>query len=358
MKTILPYQYLLATTFLFATVVVIMLLFILLFLRRYRLEQKRKVQLRLLFSDLIASIAICESEDECRETLQPFLESHKLRLQKPFTRKVLIREMVKTKDSVSGIAAENLQWLYETLELDNDSLRQFRSGQWYRKASAIQHLAEMQQNKHLVKIYRETNNANTFIRTEAQIAVVKLTGFKGLRFLNIVTYPISQWQQLSLIHHLQQSEPDAAQIKPWLSSKNDTVVAFALRLVGIYKCHELYREVIACLEHTSLAVRLQALQAAKEIYEDTTLPALLHHFGRATKEEQMTILDMLPELGAGVGEISFFTSLLHYKDERIRYRAMQLIQQISPSWSSQVLLQVKDNPSFASILPLLQKQAV
>lgn len=358
MKTILPYQYLLATTFVFATVVLIMLLFILLFLRQYHHRQKRKVQLRSLFSDLIAGIAICESEEECKETLHPFLDSQKPRLQKHFTRRILLREIVKTKDSVSGIAAENLQWLYETLKLDIDSLQRFSSGKWYRKASAIQHLAEMQQSKHLVKIYRETNNANTFIRTEAQIAVVKLTGFKGLRFLNIITYPISQWQQLSLIHHLQQSEPDAAQISPWLSSKNDTVVAFALRLVGIYKCFELYQEVIACLEHTSPVVRLQALQAAKEIYEDTTLPVLLHHFGAASKEEQLAILDMLSELGAGVGEISFLTSLLHYKDERIRYRAMQLIQQISPSWSSQVWLQVKDNPSFTSILPLLQKQAV
>ncbi|MBB1284443.1 hypothetical protein HRH25_08675 [Flavisolibacter sp. BT320] len=358
MKTVLPYQYLLATAFVFATVVMIMLLFILLFLRQYHSRQKRKVQLRSLFSDLIAGIAICESEEECKETLQQFLDSQKPRLKKHFTRKILIREIVKTKDSVSGIAAENLQWLYETLELDNDSLHRFRSGQWFRKASAIQHLAEMQQSKHLVKIYRETNNANPFIRTEAQIAVVKLTGFKGLRFLNIVTYPITQWQQLSLINHLQQSEPDAVQIRPWLSSDNDTVVEFALRLVTIYKCYELYNEVIACLEHASSMVRLQALQASKEIYEETTLPTLLHHFGSATKEEQLTILDLLPEVGAGAGEISFLTSLLHYKDESIRYHAMQLIQKISPSWSSQVLLQVKDNPSFTSILPLLQKQAV
>lgn len=358
LKTILPYHYLLAATCVFATVALIMLFFILLFLRQYHSRQKTKVQLRSLFSDLIAGIAICESKEECRETLQPFLDSQKPRLKDHFTRKILIREIVKTKDSVSGIAAENLQWLYQTLDLDKDSLKQFGAGPWYRKASAIQHLAEMQQSQHLVKIYRETNNPNTFIRTEAQIAVVKLTGFKGLRFLNIVTHPITQWQQLSLINQLQQSDADAAQIRPWLSSKNDTVVEFALRLVGIYKCHELYNEVIACLDHPSPVVRLQALQASKEIYRETTLPALLHHFGSATKEEQLAILDLLPEVGAGVGEISFFTSLLHYKDESIRYRAMQLIQQISPSWSSQVLLQVKDNPSFASILPLLQKQAV
>ncbi|MDQ3278614.1 MAG: hypothetical protein M3Q06_09820 [Bacteroidota bacterium] len=358
MKTILPYHYLLGAALLFAIVVVVILLFILFFLQRYHTRQLRKVQLRSLFSDLVAGVAICESEEERQETLQQFLLDQKPRMKKHFTRKILIREIVKTKDSVSGIAAENLQWLYETLELDKDSLRRFRSKLWFRKASAIQHLAEMQQSKHLVKIYRETNHANNYIRTEAQIAVVKLTGFKGLRFLSIVTYPITQWQQLSLINQLEQTDADAEQIRPWLSSKNDTVVEFALRLVAIYKCHELYNEAVACLEHSSVLVRLQAIQVSKEIYEESTLPALLHHFGSATKEEQMAILNLLPEIGAGTGEISFLTSLLHYKEEGIRYKAMQLIQQISPSWSSQVMLQVKDNPSFTSILPLLQKQAV
>ncbi|HEV7330359.1 MAG TPA: hypothetical protein VGN63_04910 [Flavisolibacter sp.] len=358
LKTILPYQYLLNAAFFFTVVVAIILLFVLFFLQRYRKQRQRKVQLRALFSDLIAGIAICESEEERQDTLQQFLQEHKPRLQKSFTRNILIREIVKTKDSISGIAAENLQWLYETLSLDRDSLLRFGSSLWYRKASAIQHLAEMQQTKHLVKIYRDTNHANYYIRTEAQIAVVKLTGFNGLRFLNIVSHPVSQWQQLSLISQLQQSEADAAQIAPWLRSENSSVVEFALRLVAIYKCHELYSQTMACLQHASPMVRMQALQAAKEIYDDTTLPRLLLHFDKATKGEQAAILDMLPEIGAGSGEIGFLTTLLQHDDDGIRFRAMQLIQQISPAWSSQVMLHVKDNPSFAAILPLLQKQAV
>lgn len=359
LKSILPYQYLLSVAFLFMVVVIIILLFILFFLQHSRKRRKRKVQLRALFSDLIAGIAICESEEERQETLQEFLQQQKnLRLQQSFTRNVLIREIVRTKDSVSGSAANNLQWLYETLELDKDSLRRFGSSQWYRKASAIQHLAEMQQTKHLVKIYRDTNHANYHIRTEAQIAVVKLTGFSGLRFLNIVSHPVSHWQQLSLISQVQQSEADVTLIAPWLQSENNSVVEFALRLVAIYRCHELHDLTIACLQHPSPVVRLQALGAAKEICNETTLSTLLQHFDKAGKSEQVAILEMLPDIGAGTGEISFLTQQLQSADEGIRYRAMQLIQEISPAWSSQVMLHMKDNPSFAAILPILQKQAV
>ncbi|NTS40592.1 hypothetical protein HRG84_06710 [Flavisolibacter sp. BT320] len=359
LKAILPYQYLLSVAFLFMLLVAAILLFIVFFLQQYRKRRLRKVQLRTLFSDLIAGIAICESEEERQETLQEFLQQQKnLRLQQAFTRNVLIREIVRTKDSVSGSAATNLQWLYETLELDKDSLRRFGSSQWYRKASAIQHLAEMQQTKHLVKIYRDTNHANYHIRTEAQIAVVKLTGFSGLRFLNIVSHPVSQWQQLSLISQLQQSEADTTMIAPWLQSGNSSVVEFALRLVAIYRCHELYDQTVACLQHTSPVVRLQALGALKEIYNETTLPTLLQHFDKSGKGEQIAILDLLSAIGAGSGEIGFLTVQLQHADEGIRYRAMQLIQEISPAWSSQVMLHMKNNPSFAAILPILQKQAV
>ena len=358
LESIVPYTVLINAALVFAFVVVGILLFILLYLFRHSRQQKRKVHLQQLFSDLIAGIVICESEEECNDTLQPFLTQHQRMVKKPLVRKILIKEIVRTKDSISGQAAENLRWLYETLTLDRDTLQRFSGTQWYRKASAIQHLAEMQQNKYLQKIYRETNNPNTYIRTEAQVAVVKLTGFKGLRFLNIVSYPVSQWQQLSLISQLQEGEIELDKINRWLQSKNETVVEFALRLVEIYKCYELHDVVLQSLRHCSATVRLQALQAVREIYTEATPALLVQHFDGAGREEQLRILDMLLDIEAGSSEVGFLTSLLQHPDEAIRFRAMRGIQQLSPAWSARVIRQVKDLPSFTYILSSLTKQAV
>ncbi|HEU4902714.1 MAG TPA: hypothetical protein VFT06_07970, partial [Flavisolibacter sp.] len=301
-----------------------------------------------------------ESDNELADTLAQFRqnEGNSRLLTKPFARKILIKELVKTTDSISGKAAENLRWLYEELALGSDSFRSFQTGAWHRKAAAIQHLAEMQQSNYLVRIYRETNNKNPFIRTEAQLAVVKMTGFKGLRFLTIVSHAISQWQQLSLLSHLQEGEAEEENIKSWLNQKNDSVVEFALRLVEHYRCYDLHDDVIACLQHVSPAIRLQALEALKEIHNDTTAKALVHHFPMAAREEKLCILALLCETTAGTDELDFLTSLLNGEDEAIRFRALQAIQQISPAWSLAVSKQMQHHPSFANILPLLQKEAV
>lgn len=357
-SSIVPYTWLLQAALLLALIVVGILLFIALFLYRHGKEQKKKKELRTLFTDLIAEITICETEAERRNTLHQFLSTQGALAGKAFARKLLIREIVKAKDSISGGAAQNLCWLFETLDLDRDTLRRFASGKWHRKASAIQHLAEMQQEKHLLKIYRETNNRNALIRTEAQIATVKLTGFNGLRFLNIVSHPVSQWQQLALISHLQEGEVEEAKIRHWLLSKNESVVEFALRLVEVYKCFDLHDAVVHCLQHPAVAVRLQALLALKEIAGESTSAVLMQHFAAGTKLEQVCLLDILMALGVGNRQVGFFTTLLQHQDAAIRYRALYAIQQASPAWSSVVVRHIKDNPSFTYILSTLEKKAV
>jgi hypothetical protein len=357
-KTLVPYPWLLNAALVFTLSVVSMLLFIFFFLHQKRKEQQKKKGLRLLFSDLIAETVVGETEQEVQEVLQQFLAKNASLLQKPLARRLLIQEIVKTKDSISGRSAGNLRVLFEGLALDKDCLAQFSSGKWHHKAGAIQHLAEMQQSKYLVKIYRETNNRNNFIRTEAQIAVVKLTGFKGLRFLNIISYPVSQWQQLSLLNQLQDSEVEEEKIKPWLFSKNETVTEFALRLIEIYKCFDLHDVVVQCLQHQSLSVRLQALQALKEMGNDSTPAALVKHFSIASKQEQTEIINILGETGGNSHLVDFLTSLLQHEEEAIRYHAMLAIKRISPVWSTIVMKQMKNDPSFTNILSTLEKEAV
>lgn len=307
-----------------------MLSFVFLFRKQRYQQQQKRASVRHLFSDLIAETAICESPQEVQATLQAFLAVNSKLLQKPFARQVLIKALVKIKDDISGSSAENLRLLFEQLQLDKDCYQQFLSKQWHVKAKAIQQLAEMQQHHYLVKIYRETNHTNKFIRTEAQLAVVKLTGFKGLRFLNIINHPVSQWQQLSLLHQLKEGAAEETNIRQWLSSSNATVVEFALRLTEAYKCYPLYPDVVACLQHSSAVVRMQALHALRENYDDDTTAVLMQYFPTAGKPEQLLVLELLGELGTGEKELSFLKALLSAGDESLRYGASQAIQQIDP----------------------------
>ena len=324
-------HYLLGTAATFLLLAAGLLLFVLYFLQKQHRRARTKKHLRLLYSDLISEMSLCESESEREEVwARPSTEKiKKTWLTQSFGRKILIKELVKSKDSLTGDAATNLRWLYEKLALDKDSFQRFSSKAWHIKASGIQQLAEMQQAQYLIKIYRETNNRNAFVRSEAQIAVVKLTGFKGLRFLNIVSYPITQWQQLCLLDQLREQDVEPEKIQGWLLSKNDTVVEFALRLTAAFKCYALHPAVNDCLQHSSPVIREQALLALQEIYSEDTTPILLNIFPSCTKTEQWLVIKILLN-NADKNGIRLLLSLLAQQNEEMQQFARLAVQEHHP----------------------------
>ena len=348
-----PVVYLLEASGLFTLIVIGIVLFIVYYLQEKKRIAKTKKHLRSVYSNLISEISLCETEEEREEALaQPYMQSIISKwLSSKLGRKVLIKELVKSKDSLTGDAAQNLRWLYEKLSLDQDSFLRFSSKYWHVKASGIQQLAEMGQSKYLVKIYRETNSKNAFVRTEAQIAVVKLTGFKGLRFLNIVSHPITQWQQLCLIDQLKEADIEPQKIKAWLTSSNETVVQFALRLVEVYKCYELHDEVIGCLQHSSADLRLQALRAIKEIADDASFNWLWPHFNRSTKQEQLLLVEIFANLST-VESIRFLKSIRQSADETVQHKVNNLLAMMN------IKTENENNPSLTYLLSPLQKQVV
>ena len=130
----------------------------------------------------------------------------------------------------------------------------------------------MNQLKYLDKIYTFTNSTNELIRMEAQTAVVYIAGFKGLRFLDEVTYPISDWQQLKLLELLRSLPFELLpNLKAWLNSRNSTVVVLALKLVEEYMQYQMHGEVNTCMYHQDEAVRKQAVKTLLSIVDATEL---------------------------------------------------------------------------------------
>jgi hypothetical protein len=347
--------YLLGVSAVFMVIVLAIFLFIVYYLQQKRNLAKTKIHLRGVFSDLISEISLCESLEEKEAVIaKPDVQAIFAKwLTQKTGRKILIRELVKSKDSLTGDAAQNLRWLYEKLKLDHDSYQLLKSKQWHLKAKGIQQLAEMQQTKYLLKIYRDTNSKNPFVRTEAQIAVVKLTGFKGLRFLNIVSHPITEWQQLCLIDQLKEQDIEPEMIRAWLTSKNETVVKLALRFVEVFKCHDLHEEVIQCLQHPSATIHQQVFRTVKEIANDSTFSCLAVHFLRCERAEQLAMMDVLVAL-ADAESRDFFLSLLTSADETIRHKASCCISTLP-----EISLQSKNvGEAAAYLFPLLQKEAV
>lgn len=282
----LPVRYLLDTSFLLAACIVAMLLYMLFFLWSYMVRGKKIAQSKELARNLISQVAIAENIEEVQVILAADGGIQKA-LGSRLGRKIFTSELLKIRKGLSGGAVANIQWLYQNLELQQDSLKRLSSSKWHLQAAAIQQLSQMGSKEHITRIYPFTNHKNIYVRTEAQLALVKMTGFEGLLFLNALAHPLTQWQQVCLMQQLSmQADVAPEQVAGWLQSGNETVRELALKIVGAFKLYSLLDAVKLCLQHRSEAVQQEALRTLNELDPDAT--------NLLMQQEQHTTTAMLP----------------------------------------------------------------
>lgn len=245
-------------------------------------------------------------------------------LDDPKARQVAIDELTNCKKNFSGIVAENIVALYNQLGLREDSLAKMHNKRkWYLQARGIQELYLMDQKNLLTKIYRETNSRNEFVRSEAQIAIIYMTGFNGLRFLDVISYPLTLWQQIKLLEQLRlfgKKEDLSDRLPKWLQSKNETVIVFALRLAAEYQQYAVKDAIMSCLVHPSDAVRTRAIKTLITLADEQTPFILTGYFSKENFDNQVHILNSLASIATDEQE-AFLEKLLDASDNIIKLKA-------------------------------------
>lgn len=249
-------------------------------------------------------------------------------LEDPKARQIAIDELTNCKKNFSGIVAENIVALYNKLGLRDDSLSKIKNTRkWEVQARGIQELYLMDQKNLLTKIYRETNSKNEFVRSEAQIAIIYMTGFNGLRFLDVISYPLTLWQQIKLLEQLRlfgKKEDLSDRIPNWLESKNETVVIFALRLAAEYQQFAVIDAIRGCLVHPSSAVRTRAIKTLIVLADEKTAFTLTGYFAKENFENQVHILDSLLSFATDE-QHAFLEKLLDAPDNIIKLKAAMVL---------------------------------
>lgn len=246
-------------------------------------------------------------------------------------RQYFIDDIIHARKNISGAPVANLVNCYEKLSLDKDALQKMKSKKWHVKARGIHELAVMGQLKYVKEIFRLTNDSHELVRNEAQCALVNFYGFKGLRFLNVLVYPVSRWQQIQLLnylHDLQSAEP--LLLKRWLNSKNNSVVTFAIHLSSLYNCIEVYKEVLLCLQNADRQVKLNAIDYLEKINNEDTANDIITCFSSSEKIVQLRILSVLKETGSEE-QIPFLLKQLHNEDDTIKLAAAKTLACLHPS---------------------------
>jgi hypothetical protein len=214
------------------------------------------------------------------------------------TKQLIIDEIIKAKNNFKGTASQNLVQLYCRLSLDVFSLNKLQHKSWSAITSGIHELAAMEQITHLPAIKKLVHHPNDHVRIEAQCALVQLAGYEGLRFLDDLKYPLTEWHQLKLIDHLSKVEPvESIEFFRWLYSANDTIIILLLKTIASAKFLSMYQWVIVLLKHNNPAVRIEAIKCLKEIANSETPSLLQQSFAHQSKNCQLLIIQVLGEIG-------------------------------------------------------------
>ncbi|HEY9341517.1 MAG TPA: hypothetical protein VIQ23_08050 [Hanamia sp.] len=358
-KQIFTEQLLLDFVLIFCSLIILLIVFILIFLYRKTKHNHRKIFLQKKFNNFLGEIAICESEEELT---QVFLHPAHQRIlhqfgQNSFDKNLLINELAETSKQFRGSTMDNIQWLFEKMELEKELLKNLNSNKWHKKAKAIQQLAYLHQKNRIEDIFPLVNHKNILVRREAQITIVKFTGFEGLEFLNVVRHPISEWQQLRLIQELSDHTSEKfGNISLWLQSKNESVVNFALHLVEIYRQYDYYDEVKECLSHSSLSICKRAVMTLSHINNETTPDLLIKFFPGYDASLQIEILKILQADG-NESHLPFLFSLINHPDDSFKLEAAKAILNINPASIEKMKLLIDEfSYPWNIILPQIKTQ--
>lgn len=317
--------------------------------RAFFFKERIKKNLELWISSVILA-------DEDEEITIP--EKFKRLFKTQAARDYAIENLIINKKAFSGTVAEKIKHLYEELGFKNDSLKRLQSNFWFVKAKGIQEMAIMDQNDQLIKVYRLTNSKNQLVRDEAQTAIIQWSGFNGLRFLDVASYDISEWQQIQLLVQLKNfTQQDMPKLERWLSSKNETVVIFALKLSEVYQQFHVKRKVEECLFHKNEKVRIQAVNTLAKTGDDDSADKMIMQYEKDRFTNRLNILNQIHKIGSKQ-HIPFLLNELNNENDFLKLAAakgigelgeMQLLEEraaIEPEPYEQIFKHVKAEMAF------------
>lgn len=300
------------------TAIIVLMIYTYLYQKKQRFFTRRKIAEKL--DEWIGEALLDEEGGHVYVT--PDLRKE---LELPVNRQFTINQLISTRKNLTGGAAMNISRLYEQLDLKKDSLAKFHDKRWYKKARGIYELYMMNEVDMKDKIAVYTNSENVNIRTEAQTALITFSGFDGLDFLDTLTYPLTDWQQLKILEQLKALTPQDMQgLLRWIRSENEYVVLFALRLAEIYYQLQVHDDVVHCLDHANDRIRHQAIITLARLANLSTTGILVQHYPKETSANKRVILQQLFKIG-GDEELAFLQSELDNPDDLLKLESARAI---------------------------------
>lgn len=244
-------------------------------------------------------------------------------------RKLIIATFLKLKNEISGETSDAIQNLYYQTALINSATSKLKSKKWDAVARAIRELTLFEIKEAHDEIIQLINHPKKEVRNEIQKYLVKLFRFDGLKFLDILENPLSEWDQIQLLEILNKfNNLEVPDMNNWLRSNNDSVLSFTLKLAKIYNQFGVNNEIIALFNHPNIDIRIEAINIVTHLGIYEAVAILKEDYFTRSLEEQIAFFKMMEEM-AMPDDIPFIREHIEHDNFFIRISVMKTLNLIT-----------------------------
>ncbi len=310
---------------------------------------KRKV-----FSPMICEFLFFEEDGDKKEKTNYIDLKIQIRelIKNPIDRAILTAVLLDLRKDVTGKTRTELLRVYQDLELHKDAYKKLGSWRWEIISKGIYELTQMEVKDSYSLITRFINDKRATIRKQAELATVSLMPEGINYFLDHTKYKISEWQQLKLLDVVRNKiDYEPPPFRLWLTSKNNHVVLFALRLIKYYNQNDASASLIQLLRHKSNHIKKEAIFCIRDFHVVDAVPVLKTIFWKCTNDVKMFILEALSQLGTE-DDIGFLQDLLTKEMAfTVKGKAISAINTIRPE-GVMPTNDILPNEDFEAVVPM------
>ena len=295
-----------------------------------RKRDEDKIRFRKTYEASLIEYLYSGTEDEALSEIQKsIIEDLKMAVCIREKRKVIISILYNLLNEVSGEMSDSIKVLYFQTGLYGYSKNKLQSGKWHIIAKGIGELTRFKIDEAYDDVKKFIYHDRMEVRKETQLYMVNMFRFQGLSFLNTLEAPLSEWAQVQLLETLQRfDDQQICDIRPWLKSKNNTVVMFALKLAKIYNQFEVKDTLMDLLSHSKRKIRVYAIDVLTSLYGIEAKEVLKTNFKDLSLKEQISFFGLLEKLVVPDDE-PFIEKHLFHENFEIQLLALKILKSIN-----------------------------
>lgn len=294
---------------------------------------------------LIEFLSMYEEGDSYSDRQTEIISSIKKQVHKRHVRNAIVATLIKLKTEISGEFELAIDDLYREIDLKKYALSKLNSIEDFRLVNGIRQLHLFNVKEALEPIQQLLNHPKDAVRNEAQLYVVKIEKIPGLRFLDDLEKPLTEWNQIQILEILKSfQDQEIRDVSSWLVSDNKYVVMFALKLVKIYNLYDMEDSALKLLEDESKEIRIDSIKVLLFLNSIIARDIIIAKFDTLSLEEQIVFFQELHHV-ALPSDVTFIKSHVDSDCFEIKLEALELLNTLDIKVYKEVVKVMVDTDS-------------